>query len=259
MPLYPWVVASARASRTDPRSAQRRRHRVGGAQPPPHRPRMATDLGGEPDGEDRHDAGREGESADSRIPLGDDPRRIPEDRSPSTPWPDTLNSLLKNSPGAAFDTKKLRCEARDEGRSATAQRGAGAPPGMRPRSEMRARRLRGRGHRLRGRIHPLRGPNLLRPPARHYDAEERNNADGQLWCKPAWGAAFRAVAPRSVGRGAPAGGSASAGDATAERAHPRLRCARSEARRFGGASRKASAAATRGSFRGSLTALPSRC
>ena len=96
---------------------------------------------------------------------------------------------------------------------------------MRPRSGMPARRIARSRQRLRGRIHPLRGRNLLRPPARYYDAEERNDADGHFSRKPGRGAAFRAVAPRSVGRGAPAGGSTSGGDAgvrafEAGRLHP---------------------------------------
>ena len=72
----------------------------------------------------------------------------------------------------------LICEARDEGRSQTAQRGAGAPRGMRPRSGMTAPVTRS-----------VRRPALPVPPGggpsgrgsgRLYDAEERNEADGHF-------------------------------------------------------------------------------
>ena len=48
---------------------ERRRDRINGAQQSPHDPRLAPDLGSEPAGEQRHEAGREGEKRASQEPA----------------------------------------------------------------------------------------------------------------------------------------------------------------------------------------------
>ena len=163
----------------------------------------------------------------------------------------------------------LRCEARDAGRSQTAQREAGAPSGMRSRSGNEAPVTRSARRPAlpdpRG-----RGPSGCRC-GRPYDTKERHDADGHFSRKPLRGAAFRALCfvaclakggnhslrpasrmqRRSAARGAPARGSGRGGEhgvalTGVGAAHGSLHCTRSEVLRCATPSRKAGTAAPRG-------------